>query len=232
MNSNYPFIGDVFRQPNRYRTNGLADASNKAKEQGKRYFQFSNEVYDTTLMREGSYSCKPLCRCFELRIELAVPYADKDSAKAIGARWDADKRAWYVTGQCKQLASLARWARDVDRIYLNDNAIREYALARGASSDANNRLFVPDWYWIDGSLDEKVRRICYWLPREHPDFNEFKSDSDAALWLMTSTGYMPVDQYLPNEREYLLKLAQPGVDIYVFQDKQFSYFRHREWDKW
>jgi hypothetical protein len=31
-----------------------------------------------------------------MRIDLKVPYSDKDSAKKLGARWDADKKTWYV----------------------------------------------------------------------------------------------------------------------------------------
>ena len=27
---------------------------------------------------------------------LSCPYAEKDEAKSLGARWDADERKWYV----------------------------------------------------------------------------------------------------------------------------------------
>src|SRR3954453_24128215 len=30
------------------------------------------------------------------RIDLTVPYARKEEAKALGARWDGDKRTWYA----------------------------------------------------------------------------------------------------------------------------------------
>lgn len=33
------------------------------------------------------------------RIYIDVPYAQKDEAKLLGARWDADVRRWYITGQ-------------------------------------------------------------------------------------------------------------------------------------
>lgn len=29
-------------------------------------------------------------------VELNVPYADKDKAKSLGARWNSDKKVWYV----------------------------------------------------------------------------------------------------------------------------------------
>jgi hypothetical protein len=44
------------------------------------------------------------------RIDLQVPFAEKDQAKAAGARWDANARAWYVQATRDQdLSGLARW---------------------------------------------------------------------------------------------------------------------------
>ncbi|MFM2134481.1 MAG: hypothetical protein RL156_1762 [Bacteroidota bacterium] len=31
-----------------------------------------------------------------MRVDLNVPYAEKESAKRLGARWDAIKKTWYV----------------------------------------------------------------------------------------------------------------------------------------
>src|SRR5215831_11838673 len=42
------------------------------------------------------------------RIYLAVPYEKRDQAKAIGARWDAVKKAWYV-GPGVELEKIAKW---------------------------------------------------------------------------------------------------------------------------
>jgi hypothetical protein len=33
-----------------------------------------------------------------MRINLNCPFSEKDTAKALGARWDADKRVWYLEG--------------------------------------------------------------------------------------------------------------------------------------
>lgn len=35
------------------------------------------------------------------RVELRVPYARKDEAKAIGARWDATKKLWWIAAENK-----------------------------------------------------------------------------------------------------------------------------------
>lgn len=39
---------------------------------------------------------------------LDVPYAEKDEAKALGARWDPQARRWYASGAT--MAALQRWA--------------------------------------------------------------------------------------------------------------------------
>ncbi|BCL76257.1 hypothetical protein JHS3_19930 [Jeongeupia sp. HS-3] len=31
-----------------------------------------------------------------VQLYLAVPFAEKDAAKALGARWDAERKKWYV----------------------------------------------------------------------------------------------------------------------------------------
>lgn len=42
------------------------------------------------------------------KIYLDVPFAQKDEAKALGARWDAVKKKWYATAT-KDIALFARW---------------------------------------------------------------------------------------------------------------------------
>ena len=42
---------------------------------------------------------------------LKVPYAEKDEAKRLGARWDAARKKWYVP-QGVDVAPFARWAAD------------------------------------------------------------------------------------------------------------------------
>jgi len=43
-----------------------------------------------------------------MRIDLATPFADKDAAKALGARWDAARKTWYVTN-VTDLTPFLRW---------------------------------------------------------------------------------------------------------------------------
>jgi hypothetical protein len=44
----------------------------------------------------------------ESRIYLNVPYAEKDAAKALGAKWDAERKKWYVPAT-KDSAEFAKW---------------------------------------------------------------------------------------------------------------------------
>ena len=55
-----------------------------------------------------------------MAIFLKVPYAEKDQAKSLGARWDASKRLWYVPDGVL-LASFERW---LPAIALPGNATR------------------------------------------------------------------------------------------------------------
>lgn len=43
-----------------------------------------------------------------MRIELRVPFAEKDEAKYLGARWDPIKRTWYVENRLP-VSSFAKW---------------------------------------------------------------------------------------------------------------------------
>ena len=42
------------------------------------------------------------------KIYLNVPFAQKDEAKALGARWDAVKKKWYAAAN-KDITLFARW---------------------------------------------------------------------------------------------------------------------------
>ncbi|MEQ1530700.1 MAG: DUF5710 domain-containing protein [Methylococcales bacterium] len=42
------------------------------------------------------------------KIYLNVPYAEKDAAKALGAKWDAGSKKWYVPGNV-DMAVFAKW---------------------------------------------------------------------------------------------------------------------------
>ncbi|AZN35319.1 DUF5710 domain-containing protein [Iodobacter ciconiae] len=43
-----------------------------------------------------------------MRVNLKVPFAEKDSAKALGARWDAAKKVWYIIDKA-DLSPFLQW---------------------------------------------------------------------------------------------------------------------------
>ena len=48
-----------------------------------------------------------------MRIDLKVPFAEKDIAKALGARWDAAKKIWYIM-EVADLTPFMRWIPDLE----------------------------------------------------------------------------------------------------------------------
>src|SRR4051794_2675640 len=42
------------------------------------------------------------------KVYLAVPYDDKDAAKALGAKWDGEKKSWYAPGP-EAARKLSKW---------------------------------------------------------------------------------------------------------------------------
>lgn len=47
-----------------------------------------------------------------MRINLVTSFAEKDQAKALGARWDAVRKLWYVV-DVADLAPFMRWIPDL-----------------------------------------------------------------------------------------------------------------------
>jgi hypothetical protein len=48
-----------------------------------------------------------------MRINLVTPFAEKDTVKALGARWDAAKKVWYIT-DVADLTPFIRWIPALD----------------------------------------------------------------------------------------------------------------------
>ena len=48
-----------------------------------------------------------------MRINLVTPFAEKDAVKALGARWDAAKKCWYIV-DIADLTPFARWIPNME----------------------------------------------------------------------------------------------------------------------
>ncbi|WP_226405099.1 DUF5710 domain-containing protein [Dechloromonas denitrificans] len=44
-----------------------------------------------------------------MRLNLKVPFAEKDQAKKLGARWDAARKIWFIDGKA-DLSAFAKWS--------------------------------------------------------------------------------------------------------------------------
>lgn len=47
-----------------------------------------------------------------MRIDLKVPYAQKEEAKKLGARWDMARKTWYVIDP-DDLSPFMKWMQDI-----------------------------------------------------------------------------------------------------------------------
>ena len=49
-----------------------------------------------------------------MRINLNCPFAEKDEAKALGARWDSERKVWYIK-DVRDLNPFAKWIPILNR---------------------------------------------------------------------------------------------------------------------
>ena len=56
-----------------------------------------------------------------MRINLVTPYAEKDAVKALGARWDATKKLWYIV-DVADLTPFNRWIPSVGTALIGADA--------------------------------------------------------------------------------------------------------------
>ena len=136
--------------------------------------------------------------CATRRTDLAVPRAEKDEAKALGAKWDRKGRTWYAP-QGTRLAPLARWmggqeaAREVPGLARAKTRLavpfaeKDEAKALGAKWDrAAGTWFAPEGTplaplarWMGRAAEERVG------PAERADpveeFGEFLKDKGLVL---------------------------------------------------
>ncbi|MFT3736801.1 MAG: DUF5710 domain-containing protein [Rhodocyclaceae bacterium] len=93
-----------------------------------------------------------------MRFDLKVPFAEKDAAKALGARWDAANKLWYVQDK-PDMAPFAKW-----------QPIPRDAAARSAPATASRpaaKAQAPvGGEFRTGSRYVEQARVCACLPWE------------------------------------------------------------------
>ena len=90
-----------------------------------------------------------------MRLDLKVPFAEKDAAKKLGARWDAARKVWYVVD--KDVAPFVQWSptpHDASEVAIS---IPKKAMA--TKTQASGKVYV-------GSEYVEHPRVCDCLPWE------------------------------------------------------------------
>ena len=91
-----------------------------------------------------------------MRINLVTPFAEKDAVKALGARWDAAKKCWYIV-DVADLAPFSRWIPTMDAAI---------DMSGGAAKPANPKFILPPAFAATQrkSPDDKADCGCDVLP--------------------------------------------------------------------
>ena len=90
-----------------------------------------------------------------MKTNLQVPFAEKDEAKRLGARWDAANKVWYIKDQ-QDLTPFLRWLPNPARSALAAKA----PLASKAASVAQKSSGLM----VVGSAYVVPTRLCDCLP--------------------------------------------------------------------
>ena len=92
-----------------------------------------------------------------MRFDLKVPFAEKDAAKALGARWDAANKLWYVADKA-DMAAFAKWNPTPRDASAPATPSRPAAKAKAQAASAG--------ILIVGSRYVEQPRVCDCLPWE------------------------------------------------------------------
>lgn len=88
-----------------------------------------------------------------MRVDLKVPFAEKDAAKKLGAQWDTTLKIWYVTGK-DDLAPFSKWS---PKPHASSNVTAVPQKLTQAKTQESGNVFV-------GSNYVEHPRVCECLP--------------------------------------------------------------------
>lgn len=94
-----------------------------------------------------------------MRMNLKVPFAEKDQAKKFGARWDAGRKVWYIEGHV-DVAAFSRWSPTPHDASAPEVRVPKRGSERGAA--ASEAVHV-------GSRYVERPRVCDCLPWDDCD---------------------------------------------------------------
>ncbi len=89
-----------------------------------------------------------------MRTNLQVPFAEKDQAKQLGARWDAARKVWFVENK-PDMSSFARW--------MPVNSVASGPDQSGQAVSAANKQQATGKFFVGSAYVERPR-VCACLP--------------------------------------------------------------------
>ncbi len=93
-----------------------------------------------------------------MRTNLQVPFAEKDEAKKLGARWDAARKIWYVENKA-DLDAFAKW--------MTSSTVT--AAARSHPKRSASQQTATEGFTVVGSNYVPQPRVCDCLPWDDCD---------------------------------------------------------------
>jgi hypothetical protein len=89
-----------------------------------------------------------------MRVNLKVPFSEKDEVKKLGARWDAARKIWYLESQA-DMTPFARWSPTSHEATGGDEMVSKSAPVR--RQESTGKVIVDSQY-----LERP--RVCDCLP--------------------------------------------------------------------
>ncbi|MGZ5075491.1 MAG: DUF5710 domain-containing protein [Methylobacter sp.] len=80
---------------------------------------------------------------------LNVPFAQKDEAKALGAKWDAIKKKWFVPAD-KDITLFAKWQAEVDASQSSGSIANSHSSAVTPAAGAKTYATIKDFMAYNG----------------------------------------------------------------------------------
>ena len=77
-----------------------------------------------------------------MRINLVTPFAEKDAAKALGARWDGAKKVWYIT-DVTDLTPFMRWIPNLEAASEPSGSASEAAVKQSSGVITKSTVVIP-----------------------------------------------------------------------------------------
>nr|WP_319491598.1 ArdC-like ssDNA-binding domain-containing protein [uncultured Desulfobacter sp.] len=157
-----------------------------------------------------------------------VPYAEKDEAKGLGAKWDKEQKSWFIAaGTDPQLFEKWMKLQENKEIDTSDlaNQFRDHAAKIGVVIDNPVADGKKHRVWVEGESEKKVsgeyvlhadgRPAGYVKNYKTAEFSNFKYEGDYKL----EGAFNKADQRNNGQQDNFKKAAKTAFGIYINAEK-------------